>query len=178
MQLENNILVKSPHPATISIPKLLDLCEIKFGQDGGPGGQHKNRRFTAVTIIHTPTKIIGWASERRSQSQNKHQAIKRLRMNLAKKTRVKLSKPIKRSACWEQRRGGGKQISINQKHEDYPRLVSEALDVLFAYEWDVANASNALQISMSQLVKLFKKEKDIMIGINTLREKKNLPKLR
>ena len=178
IRLDKSIFVTAPHPATLPITKLLTSCELHFGQDSGPGGQHKNKKFTAVTIIHSPTNIQGWASERRSQAQNKHQAIRRLRMNLAKKVRVQISNPIKRSDCWEQRRGGGKQISINPKHEEYPRLVSEALDVLASCKWDVAAASSALAITMSQLVKLLRNDPEILSGLNHLRELKGLPRLR
>tara|TARA_Y100001970_G_C14135839_1_gene804225 strand:- start:462 stop:1001 length:540 start_codon:yes stop_codon:yes gene_type:complete len=178
IHLDKAIFVPGPHPATLPIAKLLTSCELQFGQDSGPGGQHKNKKFTAVTITHSPTKIQGWASERRSQAQNKHQAIKRLRMNLAKKVRVKIQAPVKRSACWEQRRGGGKQISINPKHEEYPSLVSESLDVLKLCNWDVAAASSMLAITMSQLVKLLRNDPEILTGLNHLRELRGLPRLR
>ena len=70
------------------------------------------------------------------------------------------------------------QISINPKHEEYPSLVSESLDVLKLCKWDVAAASSILAITMSQLVKLLRNDPEILTGLNYLRELQGLPRLR
>jgi protein subunit release factor B len=52
--------------------------EITFYKGSGPGGQHKNKRETAVRIRHLPTGITVTASEERSQALNRENALRRL----------------------------------------------------------------------------------------------------
>ena len=85
-------MVPAPHPATIDEIELLKQCQIECGRVSGPGGQNRNRRDTAVWMIHTPTGVEAQATERRSQAQNKHMAMKRLRRRLAIQLRVATSR--------------------------------------------------------------------------------------
>lgn len=48
-------------------------------RSSGPGGQHVNKTESAVRARHTPSGITVIASERRSQHQNKAEALERLR---------------------------------------------------------------------------------------------------
>jgi protein subunit release factor B len=52
--------------------------EITFFKSSGPGGQHKNKRETAVRIRHLPTGIVVTATEERSQLLNREAALRRL----------------------------------------------------------------------------------------------------
>jgi protein subunit release factor B len=49
----------------------------------GPGGQHRNKKATAVRLVHLPTGITVVASERRSREQNRRVALERLARRLA-----------------------------------------------------------------------------------------------
>lgn len=66
-------------------------AEIKtyFYRSRGPGGQRKNRRETAVKIVHISTGIAVRATEHRTQSQNRELALERLEEKLANLRRVK-----------------------------------------------------------------------------------------
>ena len=57
---------------------LLSDCDVEFFRAGGPGGQHRNKVETGVRLHHRPTGFKVQATERRSQSQNKSLALKRL----------------------------------------------------------------------------------------------------
>lgn len=57
--------------------------EITFFKSSGPGGQHKNKRETAVRVCHLPTGITVEASEARSQAMNRETALERLAERLA-----------------------------------------------------------------------------------------------
>ncbi|UCD76878.1 MAG: peptide chain release factor-like protein [Phycisphaerales bacterium] len=167
-----------PHPACLPDQELLKQCVVTFGRGSGPGGQHRNKVETAVDILHKPTGINASASERRSQSQNRHNAIKRLRLKLAMKMRRKVHPDRYRpSALWEDRRQG-KQMSVNPRHRDYPALLAEALDVIIARKFDVAGAAGVLGISMSQLAKLIRHEPHAMKLVNDGRVERNLPPLK
>ncbi len=57
--------------------------EITFYKSSGPGGQHKNKRETAVRVCHLPTGLVVTASEERSQALNRETALRRLAEKLA-----------------------------------------------------------------------------------------------
>lgn len=171
-------MVDAPHPATIEEEELIKQCAFETGRVSGPGGQHRNRVETAVFVRHTPTGIDAQGTERRSQRENKHMALKRLRKKLAIKVRTLSSRD--RHDCtplWTRRRQGDK-MSVNPEHEDYPALLAEALDVVVARRYDLAGAAALLGITMSQLSRLIRHEKLAFAQINTGREACGLPKLR
>ena len=63
--------------------------KVEFYKSRGPGGQHKNKRFTAVRITHLPTGLMAVAQGERSQAQNKGMALARLKVKLAEKFKVR-----------------------------------------------------------------------------------------
>lgn len=64
-------------------PALLAECEETFFTAGGPGGQHRNKTESGVRLAHLPTGVVVTATERRSQAQNRGEALVRLRERLA-----------------------------------------------------------------------------------------------
>ncbi|MBK35508.1 MAG: hypothetical protein CME26_08260 [Gemmatimonadetes bacterium] len=72
---------------------------------GGPGGQHRNKVETTVRATHTPTGLTVVASDHRSQSRNKREALSRLRAKLiARGRRPKPRRKTKPSRSSVQRR--------------------------------------------------------------------------
>ncbi|MDD5574851.1 MAG: peptide chain release factor-like protein [Candidatus Omnitrophica bacterium] len=69
---------------------LLKNVTLDVFKSSGPGGQHKNKRFTAVRLTHHPTGIVVVAQKRRSLAANKALAFEQLE----KKLQV-LSRPVK-----------------------------------------------------------------------------------
>ncbi len=51
---------------------------MELYRSGGPGGQHRNKRDTAVRLTHTATGTVVTATERRSQSLNRELAFSRM----------------------------------------------------------------------------------------------------
>lgn len=53
-------------------------CDVETKRGSGAGGQNRNKRDTAVKIIHRASGAIGESQEERSQLQNKRTAFKRM----------------------------------------------------------------------------------------------------
>jgi len=58
--------------------------KLETFKGSGPGGQHRNKRETAVRITHIATGITAEATDRRSQSQNRMAAFRKLAIKLIK----------------------------------------------------------------------------------------------
>ena len=162
------------HPARLEVSELLAQCETRRQRRSGPGGQHRNKVETAVAITHSPTGCIGEASERRSQEQNRQEAIQRLRVQLALDVRANaLDQP---SELWQQRMTSRQRV--NPAHEDFPTLLSEALDVLAACDWNAATAAKRLECSTSSFVKLLKGDYRALEQLNKVRRDNGLRELK
>jgi hypothetical protein len=147
------------HPAALSDEDLWRSVRLTRGRDGGPGGQHRNKVETKVTLLHEPTGIEAQASERRSAEDNRKVAFLRLRLALA--THVRRA-PIARDAfgdvasdLWRSRTRGG-VISCNPSHRDFATLLAEALDVIDVCGQDAKKAALRLSVTASQLIKFVK----------------------
>lgn len=166
------------HPAALDEEALLATCAVRRQRRSGPGGQHRNKVETAVTIIHVPTDVRGEASERRSQEKNRRQALFRLRINLALEVRQASElNAYAPSVIWSRRCRDGKLV-INPQHNDFPTMLAEALDVLASCQMDVASAASRLGCSPSQLVKLLRREPRALALVNRQRQAANKPAYR
>lgn len=164
------VFVAPPHPATIDPEALLALCERGKGRSSGPGGQHRNKVETLVWLRHAPTGVEAHAGERRSAAENAKVALFRLRLRLAVEVRTPVPDGEIRSALWRRRCGASGRIVCNPAHAEYPALLAEAMDVVWAAGGDVKRASLRLCCSGSQLVKLLKDHPPGLAAVNALRE--------
>jgi hypothetical protein len=166
------------HPAAWDEASLLEQCEVKRQRRSGPGGQHRNKVETAVVITHLPTGLRGAASERRSQEQNRHHAILRLRVNMALGLRQDAShEPTRPSLVWQKWCSTGR-VPLSATHPDFPALLAEALDQLQACQFELRRAADRLQCSPSQLVKLLQREPRAIEQLNRYRQQVGLKPLK
>lgn len=165
------------HPCTLDEDELLAQCTLARGRSSGPGGQHRNKVQTQVTLTHKPTDISARAGERRSGAENKRVALRRLRLNLAIEYRCPITDGDTRSDLWKSRVKDGR-IVVSESHRDLPTMLAEALDMLSACEFDHKEASARLKCTPSQFVKLLKKHQPALIRTNAERKKHDLASLR
>jgi hypothetical protein len=163
----------APHPATLSDEDLLKQCELGKSRTSGPGGQHRNKVETKVTLTHRPTGVMAHAGERRTVTENRRVALFRLRLALA--TQVRTEPPTTdrfgdtRSDLWKRRTTPGGRIVCNPSHRDYPALLAEALNAIEATAYAPARAGLRLGCTPSQLVKLVKEHPPAMQAWNKAR---------
>ena len=172
------MMEKRVHPACLGEEELLRRCRVVLGKCRGPGGQNRNKVETSVTVIYEPTGAQGYASERRSQKENRGEAVFRLRMRLAVEERGWWSLREVPTELWKSRCGKGGSFAVNAEHEDTPALVAEALDVLSLLKWDVRKAAMLLEVTSSQLMKFLKEHPKAWVMVNQEREKRGAGKLR
>jgi protein subunit release factor B len=85
-------------------------CEEEFFTAGGPGGQHRNKTESGVRLTHRPTGVTVSATERRSQAQNRGEALARLRERLAALgVEPKVRRPTRPTRGSKERRLGEKK---------------------------------------------------------------------
>lgn len=94
-------------------------CRVDTYRGSGKGGQNRNKRDTAVRIVHVPSGAVGQCEENRTQWQNKKVAFRRMaetekfqrwiRMEAAKKTgeleriKAKVEKEIRKNTKIEEK---------------------------------------------------------------------------
>lgn len=169
------------HPSAWPVEQLLAGCDTQRTRRGGPGGQHRNKTETAIVVTHRETGVSGQASERRSQKDNREAAVFRLRLNLAVAVRCDKNAADEAalpSELWRGRASSGK-MSVSPNHADFPALVAEALDWIFAFGFDLsAAAKSKLGLSTSQLVKFLKLCPEAWQLVQQRRHENGMPRLK
>jgi hypothetical protein len=161
------------HPAAAGAEQLLAECEVRRLRRSGPGGQHRNKVETAINLQHLPTGVHAEASERRSQAQNRSQALFRLRVNLALEVRRARALDDGPSPLWQSRCGSG-GLKLSASHDDFPTLLAEALDVLAALEFEPKSAAAILHCTPSQLIRLLKLDPRALALVNGWRRERQM----
>jgi hypothetical protein len=167
-----NARLANAHPAALDPAVLESQCEFRTTRRQGPGGQNRNKVETAVILRHRPTGISAQASERRTQGENRRTALHRLRLELA----LTVRRPIRKNAdesysaspLWRERCRGGR-LDVNPRHDDFPALLAEAIDVLFVCDDDPKEAALLLGCSPTQLIRFLKEAPRAIVAINERR---------
>ncbi len=164
------------HPAELTIPELLQQCDVVHTRRSGPGGQHRNKVETAIVLTHRLSGLKAEASERRSQAENLDVATGRMRRTLAVSVRTYRPPEHAPSQLWKSRLRG-KRIEINAEHADFPALLAESLDLLAQADWNAPELAPRLGTTLSQLVKFWKKEPGALIRLNHERAQRGFGRL-
>ncbi|KAL2924922.1 Peptide chain release factor 2 [Bienertia sinuspersici] len=136
----------------LSDDQLMNQCEMETFKSSGPGGQHRNKRESAVRLRHLPTGIIAQAAEDRSQHKNRASALERLRALLALKVRRPVdlnaySPPIELLQILPPKstiRGSECGPQIKSNNPKFMKGMQALLDLIYAVEGSIADASKYL----------------------------------
>ncbi|KAJ7970075.1 putative Peptide chain release factor [Quillaja saponaria] len=166
--------------------ELMRQCEMGTFKASGPGGQHRNKRESAVRLKHLPTGIIAQAVEDRSQHKNRASALSRLRTLIALKVRndvdvdsyspprvlLQILPPkssIRGSDC-------GSQIGPN--NPKFALGMQALLDLIFAVQGSISEAAKFLGLSTGALSRLILSDDSLRMAVNELRASKDMKPLK
>lgn len=162
----------------LSDAELLAQCRFERFRVSGPGGQHRNRRDTAVRLVHTPSGVRGQASERRSQGQNRQTALARLRRAIALEIRRPVSLDAYHPPPALERILPGARQRIGPRHRDFWAGAQLLLDLFEAFDASLADSAAAIGCSTNQLARLIGSEAQLLRAANELRERRGLGPIR
>jgi hypothetical protein len=146
---------------------LLQQCRVDTYIASGPGGQHRNRTYSAVRLTHLPTGVTVTGEERRSQHENKRKALGRLRMALALQMR---SAHFALHESVLEIFAAAVPVRVNARNPLYPQVCAAVLDALFASGGSLSTAAQLLNLSTGQLVKIVGRDGDLLTAANRLRD--------
>ena len=162
----------------LSDEELLRQCRMERFRVSGPGGQHRNRRDTAVRLTHEPTGLTAQASERRSQHQNRLEALARLRASIALEVRRPVDlegyePPPELEAILP-----GRKNQIGPRHRDYWPGVQALLDLFVAVDGSVSETAERTGVSTGAMSRLLLAEPRLVRAVNGWRESRGMRPLR
>ncbi len=163
----------------LSDEELLAQCEMDRFRASGPGGQKRNKTESAVRLRHRPTGLQGEAVEERSQHLNRARALRRLRLAIALSLRapVALGGYAPSGALAEAIRRSGR-IEMGRRDARYLEVVARLFDVFEATGWHVAEATEPLGVTTSQIMRFLQGNDVIFRAANERRRAFELPPLR
>lgn len=166
--------------------RLLAECEVEHRRVRGPGGQHRNKVSSGVRLTHRPSGITVTASERRSQHENRDQALHRLREALALYTRLPLpdwpTGPLGADApasLWPagvQVKDG--RLHVSPRNPALPRVLALVLDALAACRGVHQKAAQHLGLTPTSLTRFLAEHPKAWAEANRIRSEAGLPPLR
>ena len=151
---------------TASDQELVRLCLIEPYQASGPGGQKRNRKFSAVRLVHKATGIAVTASESRSQAVNRRTALRKLRRALATQVECVGTIPF------------DDRTEVSPHADDYPLWLAKLFSLFRSHNFTLAETAAALDLSTGRLSRLLRKDPEIWKIVNDERRRRNLPELR
>ncbi|MGD9935532.1 MAG: peptide chain release factor-like protein [Dehalococcoidia bacterium] len=176
---ESNELAGTGRALDLDDEALLRQCRIETTRGTGPGGQHRNKTDSGVRLHHLPTGCIGQAFERRSQRQNRDEALVRLRQAIALGIRTPVDPSADQvspalAALLPGHPGG----PIGPNNPRYWSGVQILLDLLVALGCSVAETASQLRISTGGLSRVLVGSPELMTAVNALRASRGLHPLR
>ena len=164
---ENTIKIDRDELLLMSDSDLTDLCTVDAFVGTGPGGQHRNRNYTAirVTLKEIPF-LTAEDAVSRSQKQNLSSALNKLRIKIAKVWRKKALENY--SYC-----------HFNAENPAYALELARLLDILCGSAFDHKIAAAKCNLSNTALLKELSRDYEVWekftlaraeLGLNELKK--------
>ncbi len=131
-------------------------CRIINYQASGPGGQKRNRKLSAVRLIHTQSEITVTASEFRETHRNLSIAASKLRLEIAL-----MAEPANPDKAIKLLDSILFNCDINEKKIDFPFSVLKVFYIFKQHSASVRETAEKLLISSPKLIKFLKKNKQV-----------------
>lgn len=167
-------IIDAPHPAVIDAQTLSEQCELRTQRRSGPGGQHRNKTSSGVFLTHRPTGVVGEATERRSQAQNRDVALQRLRYLLA--VEIRTPSPIDPSAPNAdplesdlRARYQHHSFRLSETNVDKPAVLALVLNDLWVAGGQPSLVATQWDVSTSKVVSLLRSFAPAMVWVNRVR---------
>jgi hypothetical protein len=116
------------------------LCRINFTKGSGPGGQKRNKTSSAVTVTLPDWNVSASDCTERSQSRNRANALRKLRMQIALNFRSTPAEVPENMEC-------------SMTSPAYPLFAAKLLDVIEAENFDHRTTAKRCGITPSGLLK-------------------------
>ena len=143
---------------------LFRACDFIMQKGTGNGGQKINKTSSAVRLRHRPTGIAVSANEERSQSRNRHIALRKLRYEIALHVRAEES-PVEPF-----------EVLPAPSPANHARLIlwtASLFDRLAAADFELAIAAELCGVSASQLERAMRKYPQIWRVFSEMRQQKS-----
>jgi hypothetical protein len=154
--------------------RLMAECEVHLHRTGGPGGQHRNKVSSAVRLCHRPTGFVVTAGERRSQHENRANALRRLREAIAVGVRCAV---VERPAWPEGVEVKGGHLRVGEKNPAVWAVIALVLDEVAAQGGQVSGAATRLGVSTSSLTRFLADWPKAWAEAQRIRQAHGLPPL-
>ncbi|MCO8121900.1 peptide chain release factor-like protein [Stieleria sp. TO1_6] len=166
--------VAAPHPSVIGHDRLLAECDLRTQRRSGPGGQHRNKTSSGAYLTHRPSGLVGEATERRSQAQNRDVAFQRLRYLLAVELRTPSPLDL---GSWKEssdeavirKRYRGHSLRLNETNADKPSLLAMVMNDLWVSGGQPSLLVDQWATSTSKLVALIRSFPPALVWVNQVR---------
>lgn len=155
--------------------RLLAECDVHLHRTGGPGGQHRNKVASAVRLVHRPTGFAVTATERRSQHENRANALTRLREAIAVGVRQVPPDPIHWPPSVQLR---DRRLRVSPQNVAFWWVLALSLDCVAAAAGDMPAAAERLGVTPSSLVRFLAEHPKAWVETNRLRVAAGRPPLR
>lgn len=142
---------------------LLHDCEFIMQKGTGNGGQKINKTSSAVRLRHRPTGIAVSANEERSQSRNRHIALRKLRYEIALCIRADFSEEAF-------------AVLPAPSPANHTRLIlwtAALFDRLAAAQFDLAKTAALCGTSESRLERAMRKYPQVWRAFSEMRQKES-----
>ena len=151
--------------------KLLAGCTVETYRASGPGGQHRNKTESAVRLTHRPTGVVVTATERRSQHENRHRALVRLRQAIALEVREAVPPEGGPSGALAEALHDAAWPRLSQRSPVYLVAAAHVLDHLEAAAGRASDAAGRLGVSTASLAKFLTLDPDLLQAANRIRQR-------